>query len=101
MSLEEAVGFDVDVEIRNHNEGDDEKCGNQYACNDGRKVVQQFLKSQEVPRRLRRVRRVGWISDAFERSVKEKRASTSEIASSSIASAARKRTSGRVCTSLR
>ena len=70
---EEAVGFNVDVEVRNHNQGDDEKRGYQHACNDGREVVQQFLQSEEIPRCLGRVRSVGWIGDAFEWSVEQQR----------------------------
>ena len=68
-----AFGFDIDVEIRNDDKRDHHQARHQHAGDDRREVVQHLLQAEEVPRRLRRIRRVHRIGEAFQRRIPEKR----------------------------
>ena len=58
VTQKQALGLNVDVEVRNDNQGRDHQSRNQHPGNHRREIVQQFLQSQEVPWRFGRIRRV-------------------------------------------
>ena len=67
-----ALGLDVDVEVRNHDQRDHDQSRNQNTRDHRRKVMQHFLQSEKVPRRLGGVGRVRGIGNALKRRVEQK-----------------------------
>src|SRR5208337_1976755 len=69
----EGLSLDVHTEVRNDHQGHDHQGGDQDSGNDGRKVVQQFLKAQEIPGGFGRVGSEQRVGKLLERRVPEER----------------------------
>src|SRR5579859_1972436 len=54
-SAPERVGFNIHIEVRNDHESDHNQSGNQDSGDEGRKEVQEFLKSKKIPGSFGRV----------------------------------------------
>src|SRR5271163_4156476 len=68
-----AVALRIDVEIRNQHQSHDDETRQHHARIPRVEEHQHFLQAQEVPRRLRRIRRAGRIRRLLERRVEQQR----------------------------
>ena len=79
-----AVALLVEVDVRNRHQADDDHARQHHAGHPRIEVDEHFLQTEEVPRRLRRVRRLHAAGRLFERGLQARCAQTSRNAVSAI-----------------